>query len=377
MSPMERSKVALQAKMNDKYDEDQFSTAAEEDKNHEWLVVPDLGLQWALGRPGFALTKIFYEMGFEGASKTSFVLWLANLAIRAGGLAGMVETENAGSTEHMRWYLDDIENFPIMKPKSLEQGLEMTRDMLLNWREVDPDNQLPKVLIFDSIGGTALAAALDEDKAISGKTVGGKGKVMADAIEVIKPLLKETNTLWAVANQGKDKIHTNAMPGMKFADTDMITAAGGHALPLAAHYEVMLKKAAAVKQDGEKAGFKVKMVFMKNKLRFPMRELHYEVRWMQSLVWYHQTMDMLSLFGGDDEPFTIHGNPKKGFWCEGVGILEGNSLSTKEMYDLIHQREHIANFQKLLDIKIEPDDKLHWPKYTQAVDVAEGESIPE
>jgi RecA/RadA recombinase len=356
MTPLEKLRVLGLQRMEEKY-KGASSTAGGEDERLKFVYVPDLMYQWALGRPGYAMGKIMTILGFEGASKTSNFLYTANLAIKAGGLAAMVETETAGSTEHMKWYLDEPDNFLIEKPRSLEQAMEMTRDFLMLFKELDPKNQLPKILGFDSVGGTALEKALDEDAEIGAKTVGGKGKFMSDAIEVIKQLLIETNTLWIANNQGKDKIHTNAMPGQRFADHQLITASGGHALPLASHYYVMLKKGGAVKSSGDKDGFGVKMYFMKNKLRFPDREIWYDVRWEQGLDFVPHTMEFLTVG-------KTLGMRKEGghYWAEEAGISKSDGGDEREMYAKIHSAEYITRFQEALGVKIAPENQIFYPK---------------
>jgi recombination protein RecA len=339
--PIERFFKESAACIGNKFGEEVVSSAADEDKNLKYLEVPDIGLQWALGRKGFALGRILYVMGFEGASKTSFALWTANLAFRAGGFAAMVETEQAGSSEHMKYYLDDPRKMRIYHPTTIEDAMEMSIDTLDLFAKIDPEGRVPKVLILDSIAGSSDARS--EEDGVSVPKVGGFAKLIKDSTNVIKNKLKETNTLWVVLNQGRDLIQTG-FAGM-VPEMDKIVATGGRAIPFAATYWLILKKQAAIKEGGEKAGFKVKMSIRKNKLREPYGETYYNVRFRHGLDFTDNTLEALSLLGtcGLEKG-------KAGYFCEEAGVLESSPISASEMYRTIHQPENLIKFQEELDV---------------------------
>lgn len=326
----------------DKYGKDYVSCAAEEDANLRYLRVPDLSMQWSLGRQGFAYGRIMQVMGFEGAGKTSFALWVANLCMESGGIAAMIETEQAGSTEHMRNYLTNPKAFRIFHPDSIEDAMSITLDQLNLFLKIDPESKIPKVLILDSIAGaTDQRAQKDEDNFMQGR-VGGSAKVIKDATNLIKGKLKETNTLWIVLNQGRDKIDTGFGGGL-VPDIDKVIGSGGRAIPFAATYWLLLKKNAAIKEEGEKAGFKSKGIWKKNKLRRPFYEFTYNIRWGSSLDFTEQTTKFLAageICGFKESKGNI-------FTSQELGV---GPFTAREFYDYAHDPNNISKFQEELDI---------------------------
>lgn len=323
---------------------DVVSSAADEDKNLKYLEVPDLGMQWELGRMGFALGRILYAMGFEGAGKTSFSLWVANLAFQAGGFAAMIETEQAGSAEHMSAYLDDPKRFRIYHPDTIEDAMKMTLQTLNLFMKIDPKGEIPKVLILDSIAGSTDERSEEDEEDIAKPKVGGTAKLIKDYTNVIKGKLKQTNTLWVVLNQARDHIDTSGM-GAKIPEIDKVVSTGGRAIPFAATYWAILKKQAAVKEAGEKAGFKVKFTLKKNKLRVPFKEVYYHVKFGESFDFIEETMKLLTIseIGGLKKG-------KNGYYSKDMGIAEADGLSMEDMYALIHTPEYKQVFQEELDI---------------------------
>ena len=323
---------------------DVVSSAADEDKNLKYLEVPDLGMQWELGRTGFALGRILYAMGFEGAGKTSFSLWVANLAFQAGGFAAMIETEQAGSAEHMSAYLDEPSKFRIYHPDTIEDAMKMTVQTLNLFMKIDPKGEIPKVLILDSIAGSSDERSEEDEDNIGKPKIGGTAKLIKDCTNLIKGKLKQTNTLWVVLNQARDHIDTSGM-GAKIPEIDKVVSTGGRAIPFAATYWAILKKQAAVKEAGEKAGFKVKFTLKKNKLRVPFKEVYYHVKFGESFDFIEETMKLLTVseIGGLKKG-------KNGYYSNDMGIAEADGLSMEDMYALVHTPEHKGVFQEELDI---------------------------
>jgi len=349
----------------EKYGGDHVSSALEEDANIQYLEVPDLGLQWTLGRKGFALGRIMQVMGFEGSSKSSFALWIANLCMQSGGIAAMVETEMASSTKHMLNYLKSPEKFRIFHAESIEEALQMTIDQLNLFLKIDPQGKIPKVLILDSLAGaTDARAQKDEENFVQAK-VGGSAKVIKDATNLIKYKLKETNTLWVVLNQGRDLIQTGFQA--LIPDDDKMIGSGGRAIPFAATYWLMLKKHASTKEGGEISGFKVKGIFKKNKLGEPKRVFHFGVKWGDTLNFSESTANFLALA----QILGIKEAKGGRYYSEELGIDKSEAITAEEVYKLAHSKEYYEICQQ--ELRIVMEDKVL--KYEIARTGSEG-SIP-
>ena len=348
-SPLEQYFVESGEAVKSKFGEDMVSSAVDEDSNISYLYVPDLGMQWTLGRVGFGLGRIMQVMGYESAGKTSFALWVADLCIRAGGIAAMIETEQAASSEHALAYLSQPEYFRIFHPETVESAMEMTIDQLNYFLKIDPEGKIPKVLLYDSLAGSTDERAQDDENNFKQGKVGGSAKVIKDATNIIKCKLKEANCLWIVLNQGRDLIQTGFAARMP--EADKLIGSGGRAIPFAATYWAVIKKNAATKSSsgddaGEKDGFKSKLTWRKNKLRTPFREINYNVRWGQSFDFTENTTKMLAL--GEICGFQEIKGGK--FFSDEAGIPKDKALSAEEFYAYAHHPDNICAFQEELDI---------------------------
>jgi len=214
---------------------------------------------------------------------------------------------------------------------------------------LDPDGLMPKVLILDSIGGSSDERTTDSIENMNAPKVGGTAKLLKDSTNVIKNKLKKTNTLWVVLNQGRDKIDTGFGAGL-VPDIDKVVGTGGRAIPFSATYWLILKKGAAVKEAGMKAGFQVRLMMKKNKLGEPYGEIHYTVKFGESLDFVKHTLELLEV-----ESFLgitrIKSTGK--YYSDELNIPKESPVTPDEMYRMIHQPEHKLKLQQELEIKTE------------------------
>lgn len=356
LNPIDQYFSQSAAAVEEKYGSDHVSSALEEDANIQYLEVPDLGVQWSLGRKGFGLGRIMQIMGAEGSSKTSFALWVANLCMESGGIAAMVETEMASSTKHMLNYLKSPEKFRIFHAESIEDALQMTIDQLNLFLKIDPQGKIPKVLILDSIAGSTDARAQKDEENFVQAKVGGSAKVIKDATNLIKCKLRETNTLWVVLNQGRELIQTGFVS--LIPDIDKMIGSGGKAIPFAATYWLILKRNAATKEDGNVSGFKVKAVFKKNKLGEPNRVFYFNVKWGETLSFVESTTNLLSIAEPSD-PDAKGGilgiQEAKGgrYYSEELGIDKSEAVDAEEIYKIVHNNDHYQKCQQELGVVME------------------------
>jgi len=357
-----------------KWGDEMVSSAMEEDKDLKYLAVPDLSLQWALGRKGFALKRIAYIVGFEGATKTSLALWMANLAFEQGGLAAMIETEQAGSSKHMRYYLgDNAEKFRVFHPETIEDAMKMTIDMLKTFERLDPEAKLPKVLILDSLGGSSderFEESVDSTKGeIAVPKVGGSAKLIKDYTNSIKNLIKKTNTLWIVINQGRDKISTGFEAMLPVAKIDKVVASGGRAIPFHATYYIIVEKTKTIKDGDVKVGQKSKITFKKNKLGIPMGEVVYSVVYKETLNFYEDTMAFL-LSG---EICDIQKTPRGLYFSDTLGVPKESAMKPEAMYKHIHSPEWIGIVQEELEIDTSDECLIYVEEEEEQVAIPEQE----
>lgn len=346
--PFQR-RLAQIAKMKEKYPNARMSTGATEDENPVWIMAPDLGKQWALGRPGYACGRIKYILGSEGSSKTSNLLYDCNLAIEQGGLATIVEWENAMDPAHIAKYVKQPDKLVIWHAECLEEGMEISRDVLKDYEEIDPDGVLPKVLGADSIGGSVMRRALDEKIELGDNRVGGPGLYMSSAVPYINNICARTKTLWVIIGQAREEIPTG-FSGPPKPYIERLTGKGGKATPFHATYWEVLQRRGTLKNDDGKTGFTVESTFKKNKKGVQWRNYFYDVSFAagDNIVFSDHTMNMLAT--GNIGGMKVE---RKRYWCEQIGIPSTSKLTACEMYELVHSPEHISYFQEALGIRFD------------------------
>jgi RecA/RadA recombinase len=357
LTPSQRFLAINAARMAKKFPKVKHATGASEGNDALFLTMPDLGNQWALSRPGYAMGRVCYILGEEGTSKTSRLLYKCGLALKAGGLAAIVEWEDAMDPDHISYYLGDYaDQLVIHHADSLEQGMEMSREVLRQFAEIDPEGKLVKVLGADSVGGSVMERALDDEREIGDARVGGTGLYMGAAVPLLKHQCARTNTLWVVLGQLREKIETG-FSGPPKAYLEKVTGKGGKSLPFEATYWEILQRGATLKDgDGAKDGFRVRSTFKKNKKGVQWREYSYDIEFYKNLSGMVPTMEMLSIGSICGLKSKAGGSKGKKYWVEGLGQSDVEGGKIDEIYDLIHQPCNITMFQDALGIRRDMSD---------------------
>lgn len=321
------------------------STGATVDANPIWIVIPDLGRQYALGRPGYTCDRIKYVLAAEGSGKTAAMLYELNLVIKAGGLATLVELEHAIDQQMISYYIEEPEKLVIKQADSIEAAMAVVLETLKEYEEIDPERKLVKMIGTDSVGGGVMNRAFEEGREIGDSQVGGTGKFMSDAVGIINNRCAFTKTFWHVIGQAREEIPVG-FSGPPKPYWKRVTGKGGKALPFHATYFEVMQPGKTLKDDDIMAGFEVRSFFRKNKRGVPFRSYTYDVRFGEGITGCQHTMDLLAVG-------SIGGMKcvRNRFWCPEIGIEEGDKMTPDEIYPIIHQPEYIGHFQRALGIK--------------------------
>lgn len=323
----------------------EHSTGATVDANPIWIVIPDLGRQFALGRIGYTCDRIKYVLAAEGSSKTSALLYECNLVIKQGGFAAIVEWEHALDRTMIENYIEEPDKLIIKQAGSLESGLKVTKQLLEFFGDLDPEKKIPKIIGADSIGGAVMERAFEEGREMGDTRVGGSGLLMSAAVGEIAMLCASTRTFWHVIGQAREEIATG-FSGPPKPYWKRVVGKGGKALPFHATYFEVLQPGKTHKAGEEMVGFEVRSFFRKNKRAIPFRSYTYDVRFGQGIVGYQHTMDLLAV--GEIGGMKCKLNR---FWCPEIGIPESSKMPPHEIYPIVHSDEHIGHFQEALGIR--------------------------
>lgn len=355
MSPIQRSRALALANSID--DAGRVIPASDFDSNLQMIHVPDICYQWALGRPGYATGRIQVLMGYEGSSKTSKQFALANWTMQQGGIARAVFVEHADSTFHMKQYIseDMMPYFMCHVCDTLEEAIAESYRILNEYEQIDPENKVKKFLLFDSVAGATQEKLLEDESEPGAPKPGGIGAIMSDFVNAMKTRIHNTNTLWAVNNQGKDQIPTGFAARVPMSEDEKMIGKGGRALPFHATYQERVKRAGQIKGDTDVGrvmeGFEVKLKFRKNKLGVPGREISYNVEWGKGIQFVPHTMAFLSagrVCGMMDQAGA--GSRPKTYYSKEMGISKASALNAEEMYAAVHSPEYLPMFQRELDV---------------------------
>lgn len=345
-----------------KFRPEEIASAEKVAEYTKYLWVSDLCHQWALGRPGYALGRIMQIIGKEGAGKTTKMYRLAHSAFAAGGLAAMVETEQAISLDHMKNCLGPYYNQfneLVNMPDSFESGLTMLIEYLHLFEKIDPKGEIPKVLLYDTIAGSGTERVHKKDFKIGSRgSWGDKANTLKDGIEAMKPLIRRTNTLLVFGNQGKEAMEEGFAGTLPKREVDKIKGQGGRSMDFSATYWAYVKRGANLGSGGEKSGFATTTTFRKNKMRFPDRSFAEHVTYDVPPNAFKPTMDAMAAG-------KFLGMQSKGgyYWCSELGFGPDEKMRAKEMYEIIHSPETIGRFIEVMDIKMPEGglDAIHFP----------------
>jgi RecA/RadA recombinase len=354
LSPSERFLRLSGPRMEKKFGEAGRIRKELEDLSQPLLMVPDLGHQYALQALGYRGGRSMVLAAEPGAFKSSEALYLCNLARQQAGMADYLDMERALNHDHLVYYLDDPEEFTrhIHSPGTIEEAVEMMREINRIYGEIDPERKMPKVIVLDSIGGAVSKRELDGDKEIADMKVGGVSGYMTSAARVLNHEFTKTGTLGIFINHAKEKIFTGFEANLPRSAEDKMSFPGGKGVIYASSYFEILKKGSQLKDsDKVRMGFSVTSSFFRNRGRINGRSYGYDVVFGETLRFHAHTMDMLAMGA-------VCGLKVKSrrYWCPAIGVPETSKLNDEEMYRVIHDHpEHLLRFQQELGILDEPD----------------------
>lgn len=222
-------------------------------------------LDWILGVGGVPKGRIVEIYGPAHAGKTSIALSICGEAIKAGGMAGYIDVENAITFEHAEWMGINTDYFVVSQPESGEDALELVEEMC--------KTNLFDVLVIDSVAGLVPRKELEGD--IGDLTVGETARLMSRGLRKLSGVAARSNTTLVFINQIREKI------GVSFGNPE--TTTGGRSLPFYASVRIEVRSSPS-KQIKEGTGTSQKVVgqtcvakTVKNKVAPPFKSCEYNL----------------------------------------------------------------------------------------------------
>jgi recombination protein RecA len=223
------------------------------------------------GRWGLPVGKIVSLKSKPSVGKTTFLLRVAEEALRRGGAAHIIESEHALDLKYARKICPSVDSFFITQPDTLEDAFDAAKNALeICLKARTKDNNAPFVIVFDSFSGFSPAAELDGDFSTSGKAMGQHARLASMACRKLTGMVAKANAIMLLSHQTKSKI------GVFWGSTE--TNIGGAAFDFHDSICLNLYRTTAIKDDKKRiAGHYGIIKTTKNKLYPPHREVKFKM----------------------------------------------------------------------------------------------------
>ena len=276
---------------------------------------------------GLPVGRITEITGLEQSGKSLVSAHLLAETQKLGGLAVLIDTENAVSREFLEAIGVDTTKLLYVAAETVEQCFEYTETIIEKVRTSSKDKYV--TIVVDSVAAASTEKEMEADYGKDGYAT-DKAIIISKAMRKITNLIGRQKITLVFTNQLRQKM--NAMPF-----SDPWTTSGGKAIAFHASIRLRLKSMGTIKaKDGSGneriVGIKVRCQVVKNRMGPPLRSADFDIffdrgidnygAWLgsmkenaivkQSGAWY-EYIDIESgeviKFQAKDFPLTLDSNP--------------------------------------------------------------------
>src|SRR6056300_142551 len=219
---------------------------------------------------GFPVGRIAEITGLEQSGKSLVSAHLLAETQKKGGVAVLIDTENAVSRDFLEVIGVDVSKLLYVAAETVEQCFEYTETIIEKVRVASKDKLV--TIVVDSVAAASTEKEMDADYGKDGYAT-DKAIIISKAMRKITNLIGRQKFTLGFTNQLRQKM--NAMFG------DPWTTSGGKALAFHASVRLRLKNMGQIKQKvngkDKTIGMKVRCQVIKNRMGPPLRAADFEI----------------------------------------------------------------------------------------------------
>lgn len=216
---------------------------------------------------GAPVGRILEITGMEQSGKSLLSAHLLAETQKQNGVAVMIDTESAVSTQFLEAIGVDVSKLVYVSADSVEQIFEIIETIINKIREGDRDKLV--TIVVDSVAAASSKVELAADYDQAGYAT-QKAIIISKAMRKITNMIGRQKVLLSFTNQLR--VNMNAM-----AFGDPYTTSGGKALQFHASVRLRLKPKGQIKIGDRIVGMKVQCVVVKNRLGPPKRTMEFDI----------------------------------------------------------------------------------------------------
>lgn len=252
----------------------------------DWIGTGSSMLDLAISnRPhgGLPVGKMVEFNGLEGTGKSLVSAHICAETQRKGGMAVVLDTENAAAPEFWKSLGVDLKNLLYVQVETVEDIFAQMEKMIAIVRKSNKDRIL--TVIVDSVAAASTKAELESDHGKDGFAT-GKSIIISKAMRKITTMIGRQKVLIVFTNQLRQNLNA-----MAFGDKYVVS--GGKALAYHCSVRVRLNNTGKLKKGDEVIGNECKAVVVKNRMGPPQRQANFEIYFDSGIADYSSWVKVL------------------------------------------------------------------------------------